>query len=310
MPRILATLLAVVALAGCSPERQPGELFGPAEAGILVVDAQLIVGQPMPDLFLRRTASPAGAYAAEAQAILAADVVITHPQGEIVYAADPDSAGRFLPPADAPPVAPLTEYGLRVLVGDEALTARTTTPGPLRVTEAVVLDEEDLSLRRRFALFGEGRDVFAQPENQVVYLDGLLEVRIDSVAGALGYQLSLFSLDLGSDFVIDADFLEADDYEEFERQGSSPALDADGGRVSLPWFTIAFAGRHVWRTYALDRNWYDFARTDPDVGGGGFGELAGDGFQRPRFHVEGGIGLFGSAAVDSVGFVVLPRATP
>jgi hypothetical protein len=28
---------------------------------------------------------------------------------------------------------------------------------------------------------------------------------------------------------------------------------------------------------------------------------------RPSFAVQGGIGLFGSAAVDSVGFVVLPR---
>lgn len=75
----------------------------------------------------------------------------------------------------------------------------------------------------------------------------------------------------------------------------------------LPWFAVAFAGRHVWRTYALDQNWYDFARTDPETGGGGFGRLAGDGFKRPSFAVQGGIGLFGSAAVDSVGFVVLPR---
>jgi hypothetical protein len=62
----------------------------------------------------------------------------------------------------------------------------------------------------------------------------------------------------------------------------------------------------VWRTYALDRNWYDLVRSDPDEGGS-FGGLAGDEFERPLFHVEGGIGLFGSAAVDSVGFVVLPR---
>ena len=39
-----------------------------------------------------------------------------------------------------------------------------------------------------------------------------------------------------------------------------------------------------------------------------FGELAGDSFQRPLFRVQGGIGLFGSASVDSIGFVVLPRS--
>ncbi len=33
----------------------------------------------------------------------------------------------------------------------------------------------------------------------------------------------------------------------------------------------------------------------------------GSGFDRPIFHVEGGIGLFGSASTDSVGIIVLPR---
>jgi hypothetical protein len=303
---VRALLLSAALLVGaCSPERDAGELFGPSEAGLLVVDAQLIVGEPLPDLFLRRTAAPGERYDAAAQAVLDARVVVSGPTGEIGYSADPDSAGRYLPASDDV-VQPQTEYRLDVRVGDEVVTARTTTPGILRLREVVLLDEANLQELRRLVLFGEAPDVFAEDANGVVYLDGLLEKRIDPVAGAAGYQLSLFSLDEDSDFVIDADFLEEDDYEDFERQGASPALDAENGRVRLPWFAVAFAGRHVWHTYALDRNWYDLARTDPDVGGGGFGELAGDSFQRPLFHVEGGIGLFGSAAVDSVGFVVRP----
>lgn len=301
-----AFLLCLVAFGiACSPEREPGELFGPQEAGVLVIDAQLIVDEPMPALFLRRTADPAGVYDASAYGVTDAMIEIRHSDGVIDYRADPDSAGRYLP-QDTGRVQPLTEYRLTARVGDEVLSARTQTPGRLVLREAVVLDEVSLLVDRPLALFGSGVDVFAAPTNQISYLKGLLEMRLEPIEGAAGFQLSLFSLDPESDFVIDADFLEEDDYEEFERQGSSPALDGDDGNLRLPWFAVAFAGRHVWRTYALDANWHDWARTDPDTGGGGFGELAGDSFQRPLFRVEGGIGLFGSASVDSVGFVVLP----
>jgi len=305
--RVTRTLL--LSLLACSPQRDPAELFGPAEVGVLVVDAQLIVGEPLPEVFLRRTAAPGATYEAVDQGVLTADMVIRYTNGETVYRADPDSAGRFLPAGDTPLVAPRALYELSVAVGEEHLSAQTRTPGSVRVREAVLLDVGSLEIRRHLALFGASSDVFAAQENQVVYQDGVLEVRTDIVQDAAGYQLALFSLDLESDFVIDADFLEADDYAEFERQGSSPVLDGADGRIRLPWFAVAFAGRYIWRTYVLDRNWYDFARTDPEDGGG-FGGLAGDSFQRPSFHVEGGIGLFGSAAVDSVGFVVAPRPEP
>ena len=85
-------------------------------------------------------------------------------------------------------------------------------------------------------------------------------------------------------------------------------LSALDGRVRLPWFGIYFEGRHHYKVYAVDRNWYDLVRTTPQTGGGlGFGGNAGDGVEPPIFHVEGGIGLFGSASVDSVGFFILPQ---
>ncbi|MDA0334928.1 MAG: hypothetical protein O2782_07175 [bacterium] len=303
--RCLTSVLACGLLA-CSAERKPGELFGSAESDVLVIDAQLLVGQPMPAIFLRRTADPRESYDLRMQGVIDADITIRSADGLTRYTADPDSAGRYLPGGTAPVVVPLTEYELVATVGQERLSARTRTPGPLRIREVVVLDEQSLQVRRKLVLFAESADAFAAAANQVVYLDGLLETRLDTAAGAAGYQLSLASLDLASDFVIDADFLEQDDYDDFERQGSSPVIDGAEGNVRVPWFAVAFAGRHIWRTYALDQNWYDFARTDPETGGGGFGQLAGDAFQRPHFAVQGGIGLFGSAAVDSVGFVVLP----
>ena len=63
--------------------------------------------------------------------------------------------------------------------------------------------------------------------------------------------------------------------------------------------------RYSWKR----QNWFDYARTNADQQeqGGGAGGLAGDNFERPLFSVEGGLGLFGSASADSVGFVVVPR---
>ena len=75
----------------------------------------------------------------------------------------------------------------------------------------------------------------------------------------------------------------------------------------MPWVAVYFQGRYQVKVFAVDTNWYDFIRSDPQSAGGGpgFGGNAGDSFERPIFHVDGGIGLFGSAAVDSIGFRVL-----
>jgi len=120
--------------------------------------------------------------------------------------------------------------------------------------------------------------------------------------------VAILSLDPDSDYVIDPDFFDEEDFDDLPRNGASPAITAENGALRLPWFAIFFEGRHTIRIYAVDQNWYDLIRSVPKLAGGGpgFGGNAGDGFDRPLFHIEGGIGLFGSAAVDSLGFYVLP----
>jgi len=154
-----------------------------------------------------------------------------------------------------------------------------------------------------FAEYGDG--VFTRPENQLEYAQGLLEARFDPT-GILGIQVGLFSRSPGSPLVIDPDLV---DEEDLDRINSSPPFEPGDGKVRLPWFAIFFEGRYVLKVWTMDVNWFDLARTDPVLRGGGFGfgGQAGDDFERPIFHVEGGIGLFGSGAVDSVGVVVHPR---
>jgi hypothetical protein len=299
-------LLLLPLLLACAAEREPGELFGPSEADLVVVDAILLVDQPMPDIFLRRTLSLSGSYSATAAAIADAQLSIRSGGQNYIYSADPDSAGRYIPPTAAPAIAPQQTYMLEVSLSDgRALAASTTTPQRLVIQKLLLLDEDNLEVDRELKLFADvGDGVYSAPENDVVYRQGLIEAVLADDLDVEAYQLAIFNLEEDSPLLIEADFLEQDDLDEFEREGASPALSFREGRARLPWFAIAFAGRHKFKVYALDKNWYDFIRTDPDSDGGGFGGLLGDQFQRPTFNISGGIGFFASASIDSIGFSV------
>ncbi|MFH1008141.1 MAG: DUF4249 family protein [Candidatus Latescibacterota bacterium] len=291
-------------LLACAADREPGELFGPSSGGMLVIDALLVVDHPLPDVFVHETVAPGTPYSREMAAVLGAEVAICQGEQVFGYQADPDSLGRYLPAGDFASVMPGTDYQLTVLSEGREARATTRTPGRFHITETVLLDEESLAVRRSLRGFpGDADSVFAAPENQVTYLDGLLEARF-APTDVPAFQAGFFSLDLDSDPVIEADFLREEDYENLERQGSSPPLEGRDGVLRMPWLMISFAGRHLIRIYALDDNWFDYIRSSQ---GGGFGEEAGGSFERPLFHVAGGIGLFGSASVDSLGFVVLPK---
>jgi len=304
---ILAVALTLL-LAGCSTERSPDEFYAPTDVGTLVVQGTLLVDRSMPEIRLSRTVAPDQVFDPATAAVRGADVSIVRGDGAIIrYTEDAIRWGNYLP-VGAPPVMAETSYRLEVRTDEgEELSAVTVTPPRFRVSEWVLLDEVTLEVIGRFKTFDEAGDaIYDAPENQVVYQQGLLEARFDSTGGA-AFQIGLFSLDPNSALVIDADFLSDEDLADLDRQNSSPAISAPDRIIRLPWFAIFFAGRYKIRINAVDENWYDLIRSSPELGGSvGFGSNAGDGFERPIFHVEGGIGLFGSAAVDSIGFNVLP----
>jgi len=298
--------LAMVAT-GCSTDREPGELFGTdLDTGRLVVDGLLIVDRPLPGIGVSQTIAPGQPVTDSNSGVPGAQLTVTVDGVSYAYTNDGEIRALYHPPANAPVVLPGTRYDLTIVAGDRTATATTFTPDRFKIREAVLLDEESLNVTRQFVTYADTDSVFDVPENQVIYQDGLLEARFGPLQAA-GYQVGVLSLDEGSPFVINADFLEDDDYEDFDRNSSSPAFLAPNGSLRLPWFAIAFAGRHTLRIFAVDQNWFDFIRTSPKFGGdGGFGGNAGDNFKFPIFNVDGGIGVFGSASVDSLGFVVIP----
>ncbi len=297
-------------LVGCSTERSPDEFYSPTEVGSLVVQGLLFVDQPMPSVRLSRTVAPDVIFDPVAAAVSDADVEIVRSDGVVFrYREDSIRRGTYVPLDASSPVEPETSYRLHVMTDEgEELSAVTITPPAFMVSEWVLLDETSLEVIGRFKTFAElGDAVYDAPENQVIYQQGLLEARFQTTGDRV-FQVGLFSLNPNSPIVIDADFLSDEDLADLQRQNSSPAFTAPDNAIRLPWFTIFFSGNYKIRIHSVDENWYDLNRSAPELGGGvGFGSNAGDGFERPIFHVEGGIGLFGSAASDSIGFNILPK---
>ena len=303
--RYVFIILCIIA---CAAERQPGELFGSVEEGSeLVVDGLLIVDQPLPELFVRRILPPGQIYSRDAAGVLDAQVRVLQGDQLFEYAPDPATPGRYLPPSDPPQVEPLTEYRLEVEVEGKTVRASTTTPEQVRVRQAVLLDEDTQEVMRTLKSFAEvGDEVYTAPENQLTHLEGIIEIHLAKAGEA--YQAALFALEEDAQ-LLDDDFVEIYDRNRDDlRTNQSPPFAASDGIVRWPWFAVVYTGRSLIKVYAVDHNWFEYARSSPDFQEqGGFGGMAGENFERPFFQVEGGIGLFGSASVDSVGFVILPR---
>jgi hypothetical protein len=313
MRRALAAIGFALAAASCSPERGPGELFAPGGDNILVIDAMLVVGKPFPDVNLSRTLRPDQEFSWDGAGITGATITIEGGGSSAVYTDFP-LPGRYIAETVTGPdeVFPGTTYRLTATLADgRVLRAVTTTPARIDVREWVLLNDEGTAVQQQLKTFTEDGDtVYSQPENQLVYPRGLLEARLAPTAAA-AYQIGVQSLDLGSTLLIDADFLDEEDLDNFTRAGQSPPLDIAETNLRVPWFALYYEGRYKLRVFAMDRNWYDLARTDPVLGGGGsggFGGATGDSTERPIFHVDGGIGLFGSMSADSVGFYINPPA--
>ncbi len=308
----LATLLLVAATA-CDTTREPGELIAPGLSDLLVLDATLIVDRPLPAIFVRRSIAIDQPYSQAAAAVTGATVEIETPQGSVFYSDDPDSAGRYLPPADSPIVRASTRYRLRVDSADRHASAETVTPEKIEITEALLLDEVTLEPVRTLLTFAAAgwEELFGAPENQIPYLEGLPELRFDQVE-VPAYQVGVLPLDPEAEPVIDLSFLDEETLEEVYEQArsgaESPPMIIEDGRLKMPWFAIVFGGPHLVKLFAVDENWFDYIRSNGVDTDNRWGGLAGDAFERPIFHVEGGIGLFGSASVDSLGLVILPLA--
>lgn len=310
-----ALLLIFLCISACDApgplkaERNAEDLFGPSENNTVVVEAVLIVGSPLPHINLSRTAAPNETYDRADVTLPGARVSIVQGDAVFAYSGDPAQPGRYIPPAGSPSVAPNTVYNLQVVLDNEpTVRATTTTPTRMHIDHVALVDYDNLDRElRRLQLFSSG-DPYSAPENQLEYTAGALVVRIQSEKQSVSHQFSMLNLERDSELLFnlfDDEENEEGEEDELKRRATSPLVRAQDGQIYMPWEGINYAGRHKVKLFAVDQNWFDLVRTDNVNADRGAGE-AGQGFQRPLFHVENGIGLFASAAVDSFGFFVHP----
>jgi hypothetical protein len=320
--RAITITVLIVAMGGCSGQRDPKSLLGPEGAGTIVVDARLIVGEPFPDIALTVTEATDQPYSRYQARLHGASVILTTGDRDTVWYEDANTNTSYFAYNGTVPsrVEPHTTYILHVRASDgRVVTAQTTTPDTFHVREWLLVDAATFETRRHLATpqynvgslppsYYTSDSVYDAPSNQLIYQDGLVEARFDR-GNALAFQMALWNLENYSPLLLNADFVNESDLAKLERESSSPPLDAPDGYVRLPWAAVWYQGRHAFAIYSVDRNWYDLARSVRFYApsGLGFGTNAGDDLEKPIFHVEGGIGLFGSAAVDWTGFKVDPK---
>ena len=207
-PRLGGVLL----VAACSTERDPETLFAPDAVGVLVVEAVLIVDQPLP---AAPDPDPATGRALHARDT-GAEVVINHPHRSRVYGrrpatgrVHPRSVARWVGPAD--PVLPRSRYDLLVVTAEgEELRATTLTPGHFVST----MDAAELRTAQTNCATCRpspaGDAVYDHPDNQLatprVCWRPASSARRRRPSAPFGFQLALFSLDPDSPYVIDPPF--------------------------------------------------------------------------------------------------------
>ena len=158
---------------------------------------------------------------------------------------------------------PLTEYRLEVEVEGKTVRASTTTPERVQVRQAVLLDEDTQEIMRTLKSFAEmGDEVYTAPENQLTHLEGIIELHLEKVGEA--YQAALFALEEDAQ-LLDEDFIEIYDRDREDlRANQSPPFAASDGIVRWPWFAVVYTGRSLIKVYAVDHNWFEYARSSPE----------------------------------------------
>lgn len=284
---VVAGLMAVawaVVMSGCDAidtsavEQQP------------VVEAYLVDGDPLPPVFLSRTA-PVNAGPGGQAPIVGASVEIDRvgDAGETIsYREDAD--GTYVPDGTAPVVQGGATYRLRVRLPDGVLlSAETTVPTGLQLvrsvnTESTFQSPQQPSFTVTRATVRDVPVVFIYTTVSLLDFDGM---STDGLRAEL------------TPFYADGFDEDEDDPRDF-RTNTSPIVNqanydvnADGTiTTDYPWIALAFYGDNEVGVSVLDRALYDYIRTQGAQQGG----LSPGEIPNVLDNVEGGTGIFGSYA--------------
>ena len=269
-----------------------------------VVESYLVANRQLPFVLLSTTTPADALYDFEEQSVNDADIEIqlleTGPESavESSFKYQNQLPGIYIPNLNHK-VLPARTYKLQITFPDNnnRITAHTTIPDTFSVVgevqDTVVYqsdDQLDITLTKS-----------SYPGRQSIFVFNAL------AQNDIPQNLTPFYRD-----IYDESDNPDKDLNEFSNNSSGIInegnfdINPDGSfTIEYPWIGIAFYGTNLIVANAMDDNIYDFVRSQNVQLGGN--TLSPGEIQNVIFHVEGGIGVFGSLATDTVEtFIKLP----
>ena len=263
----LVIILAAVTLSGCSEPSYPSEY-----SNQVVVQGYLMAYQPIDSIVIRRTAQ-IDEYATGQRLAMRGALVVISGNGIVDTLKEKLGYPGYYTSVRIPRniIQPKTTYSLYVKVSDgRSVTAQTTVPDTFHIID---------------------KDKFPRVLH---YRKGLYSIDWTSSNTYSDYITSVTSVDLSVENPIPNNF---GDNERKPDRTSYGFNYIEKTHAEIPWFTFNYYGETALSVTAVDENYYAFIR-QLEGGGTDIREL--------HYNVNGGLGVFGSGALDSLHIVLQP----
>lgn len=278
-------LSAVILFSGCEPYTQDDY------QQYYVVESYLIAGRNLPQVRVSQTLPIDEPYSFRKAALNSATVIIQKldPSGSVTkkYVYRLQSPGTYVP-ENPEPVLPLHRYRLIVsFPNGDSVTAQTLVPGLFHPVGAV----PDSAVYQSSAPIAVNITPSYYPGRQAYFIFTV------NAINPTANRLTPFYADLVnndgnkiSDYYINSSGIINQKSYEHNPDGTIT--------VTLPWLSVAFYGKNKIVANAVDDNMYDFVRTASTQTGSSI--LPPGQIHNIFYHINGGIGIFGSMASDTI----------
>jgi hypothetical protein len=273
---IFVSLITLIGINGCSEPTYPSEY-----SNQIVVQGYLMANQPIDSIIVRRTARLEEYVSESSLAINGATVVIAGNGIVDTLKAMPGNTGFYTSMRNPQNIIkPKQTYTLFVrTLDDRTVTATTTVPDTFHIIGKKAFP--------RVLHYRKG------PNDDPTKLYTIDWTSSNTFSD---YITSVTSLDSLAD-QIQRDFRNNEDTERKPERTSYGFNYIDITHAEIPWFTFNYFGQHMLAILAIDKNYYDFIR-QRNGGGTDIREI--------RYNVTGGLGVFGSTAMDSLVVTLAP----
>jgi hypothetical protein len=284
-PLLYCLLLLVLVVTGCDlyPQDDYEQYY--------VVESYLVANRVLPQVRVTHTLPVEEEFSLNEVAVTDASVQIRlldeNDAVEEIYEYGHQSNGVYLPLAPEA-VLPLRRYELRVTIpqSDDVITARTLVPGSFETVGEVVDSIAYQSTDQ--IIVNTTRSEY--PDRQAFFIFTVNAVNPSAERLTPFYKDQVEDEeDLSSFYINSSGIINEGNYD----------INPDGTlTLRIPWLAVAFYGYNDITANAIDDNMYDFLRSQNAQAGGT--TLPPGEIQNIRYHVNGGIGVFGSLASDTV----------